>query len=134
MRKTALLLITVALIATPTFAQQEEQETSLLQEVLKLYDQAVDAGETVSKDVYTWVQDDIQHIGDWEYKVVSIPNPALEHRLNELGAERWEAIWLDRRGDTIEVTLKRSSRTWLNKLPIGELLKMATPEGGSGSE
>jgi len=32
------------------------------------------------------------------------------------------------------VTLKRPSRTWLNKLPLGQLIKVAAPGSDGGGE
>ena len=79
----------------------------------------------------------MQSIGDWEYKVKYFSNPnhiALEKQLNELGTDRWEVVWIDRQGPNLIVTLKRSSRTWLNKLPLGQLLKLVAPGGDTGGE
>ncbi len=42
-------------------------------------------------------------------------------------------IWIDRQGPNLIVTMKRPSRTWLNKLPLGQLLKAAAP-GSDGGE
>ena len=120
----------------PAMAQDEPApEESLWTQVLALYDEARGTGETVAEDVYEWAREDMQSIGDWEYKVKYFPNPnhiALEKQLNELGTDRWEVVWIDRQGPNLIVTLKRSSRTWLNKLPLGQLLKLAAPGGDSG--
>ena len=81
-------------------------------------------------------REDLEAIGDWEYKVQYFSNVnhiALEKKLNELGTERWEVIWIDRQGPNLIVTMKRPSRTWLNKLPLGQLLKAAAP-GSDGGE
>jgi len=112
-----------------------QEEPSVWTQVLALYEQAKDAGETVTDDVYEWARTDVETIGDWEYKVAYFPNAnhiALEKRLNELGAERWEVTWIDRQGANLIVTMKRPSRTWLNKLPLGQLLKLAAPGSDGG--
>jgi hypothetical protein len=126
------------LVAVPAAADEEKTaEETVWTQVLALYQQARDTGETVTEDVYEWAREDMQSIGDWEYRVVYLTSPnhiALEKRLNELGTDRWEVVWIDRQGPNLNVTLKRPSRTWLNKLPLGQLLKLAAPGGGSGGD
>ncbi len=130
-------LLALPLAGSPAFAEETQtEETSLWNQVVALYEQAKDAGETAAEDVYEWAREDLEAIGDWEYKVQYFPNVnhiALEKKLNELGTERWEVIWIDRQGPNLIVTMKRPSRTWLNKLPLGQLLKAAAP-GSDGGE
>ncbi len=126
-------------LGAPLLAQEEEPEVdkSVWDQVVALYEQAKDAGETAAEDVYEWAREDVEKIGDWEYKVEYLSNPnhiALEKKLNELGIERWEAVWIDRQGPNLIVTLKRPSRTWLNKLPLGQLIKAAAGAGDGGGE
>ena len=112
-------------------------ESEVWSEVERLYELAKRKGEEVPKDVYEWAKEDVQAIGNWEYKVQYFSNPnhiALENQLNELGKERWDVIWIDRQGPNLIVTMKRPSRTWLNKLPLGQLLKLAAPGGDGASE
>jgi hypothetical protein len=133
----SIALLIVGLGGAPTLAQEPQtEETGLWNQVIALYEQAKDAGETAAEDVYEWAREDLEAIGDWEYKVQYFANPnhiALEKQLNELGTERWEVIWIDRQGPNLIVTMKRPSRTWLNKLPLGQLIKVAAP-GGDGGE
>ncbi len=120
------------------FAEETQtEETTLWNQVVALYEQAKDAGETAAEDVYEWAREDLAAIGDWEYKVqyfANLNHIALEKKLNELGTERWEVIWIDRQGPNLIVTLKRPSRTWLNKLPLGQLIKVAAPGSDGGGE
>ncbi len=129
--------LVLPLAGSPAFAEETQtEETSLWNQVVALYEQAKDAGETAAEDVYEWAREDLQAIGDWEYKVQYFPNVnhiAFEKQLNELGTERWEVIWIDRQGPNSIVTMKRPSRTWLNKLPLGQLIKVAAP-GSDGGE
>ena len=124
------------LIATPVLAQQPNSEdTGIWDQVVSLYEQAKQAGETAADDVYEWAREDLEAIGDWEYKVEYFANPnhiALEKKLNELGKERWDVVWIDRQGANLIVTMKRPSRTWLNKLPLGQLIKAAAGTGTDG--
>jgi hypothetical protein len=126
------------LTATPVLAQQPDgEDTGIWDQVVSLYEQAKQAGETAADDVYEWAREDLEAIGDWEYKVEYVANPnhiALEKKLNELGKERWDVVWIDRQGANLIVTMKRPSRTWLNKLPLGQLIKAAagTDTDGGG--
>ncbi len=140
-KPSASVLITVlvlSLAGSPARAEDPQTEdTGIWNQVVALYEQAKDAGETAAEDVYEWAREDLEAIGDWEYKVQYLPNVnhiALEKKLNELGTERWEVIWIDRQGPNLIVTMKRPSRTWLNKLPLGQLLKAAAPGSGGGGE
>ena len=127
----------LALFLAGSLAHAQEPPTEdegIWGQVVALYEQAKEAGETAADDVYEWAREDLEAIGDWEYKVEYFSNPnhiALEKKLNELGTERWEVVWIDRQGPNLIVTMKRSSRTWLNKLPLGQLIKAAA---GSGTE
>ena len=133
----AAMTILALAAAVPAGAQGTEQDDSLWGQVVALYEEAKKAGETVAEDVYEWAREDLEAIGDWEYKVKYFPNAnhiALEERLNELGMDRWEVVWIDRQGPNLIVTLKRPSRTWLNKLPLGQLIKVAAPGSDGGGE
>ncbi|NIM01401.1 MAG: hypothetical protein GTN89_11260 [Acidobacteria bacterium] len=130
-----IFLLTV--VGAPLLAQEQEPvvDKSVWDQVVVLYEQAKEKGETAAEDVYEWAREDVEKIGDWEYKVEYLANPnhiALEKKLNELGTERWEAVWIDRQGPNLIVTLKRPSRTWLNKLPLGQLIKAAAGAGDGG--
>ena len=132
----SIAVLVLSLAGAPTPAQEAESEdTGIWSQVVALYEQAKQAGETAAEDVYEWAREDLEAIGDWEYKVEYFSNPnhiALEKKLNELGLERWEVVWIDRQGPSLIVTMKRPSRTWLNKLPLGQLIKVAAPDGGGG--
>ena len=131
----AVLVLTLA--GSPARAEEPQtEETGIWSQVVALYEQAKEAGETAADDVYEWAREDLEAIGDWEYKVqyfANVNHIALEKKLNELGTERWEVIWIDRQGPNLIVTMKRPARTWLNKLPLGQLIKVAAP-GSDGGE
>ena len=41
---------------------------------------------------------DLENIGDWEYKVIDLTDgcaAAMETTLNELGNDRWEVFWIE---------------------------------------
>lgn len=131
-------VLVLSLAGSPARAEDPSTEdTGIWNQVVALYEQAKAAGETAAEDVYEWAREDLEAIGDWEYKVKYFPNVdhiVFEKKLNELGTERWEVIWIDRQGPNLIVTMKRPSRTWLNKLPLGQLLKVAAPGPDGGNE
>jgi len=73
------------------------------------------------------VQDDIENLGDWEYRIVELSNAspeALESELNLLGDERWEAYWVQPLADEVRIYLKRPSISYLSRVPMSTLLRM----------
>ena len=75
-------------------------------------------------DPAKWAADDLENIGDWEYKVQEIPhisNSQLEEALNELGDERWEVSWIERTETGFLVILKKPSVSYLGKIPLSQI-------------
>jgi hypothetical protein len=111
---------------------EPEPDSGTWDKVVELYEQAREAGETGSKDAYEWAREDFHSIGDWQYRVVELSMASaepLEDALNELGEERWECIWIESRdGNTTLAIFKRRARTYLNRVPMGDLLKLV-PKG-----
>ena len=110
--------------------------SDLKERARELYRQARESGQQVPKDALEWAQQDLRHIGDWEYKIVDLPREDPESRqarLNELGSERWEAFWMEPAGNGIRVYLKRRSKSWLEKIPLSELRRL-WPSSGGGAE
>jgi hypothetical protein len=48
----------------------------------------------------------------------------LEKELNELGNERWEFFWIEKRDEELVFIFKRPKISYLQKIPKGELFKM----------
>ena len=122
-----------------TVAQQEPEDAaadaSVWDEVQRLYGVAKSKGEQVPKDVYEWARRDLHSHGDWEYLVVEVPAtpPAVvEGRLNELGTDRWECIWIHAREKKLQLVLKRPARSYLHNLPLSQLLKLLPGAGDPG--
>lgn len=114
-------------------ASPDDRVAALKQRVQELYRQARESGQQVPKDALEWTQQDLRRIGDWEYKIVDLPlegPQSRQARLNELGAERWEAFWMEPAGEGIRVYLKRRSRSWLEKVPLSELRRLVPSGGG----
>lgn len=80
-----------------------------------------------------WAQEDLENIGDWEYRVIEVDRLSaeeLEATLNELGNERWEVIWVD---DTLSgrtIILKRPAVSILSKLPLSTLGRLLMRDSG----
>lgn len=130
-------LVVLIAVGAPARAEGDESEpapeTSLWEDVKSLYEKAKSTGEQVPRDVYQWIRDDLKHLGDWEYLVVEVDAgdaSALETRLNELGQERWELCWA-MPGDEVRYVMKRRSRTYLNHIPMSDLLGLL-PAGDGG--
>ena len=134
------LLLTAALAGCATEpdppASSSDQVSALKERVRELYQQARESGQQVPKDALEWASQDLHRIGDWEYRIVDLPRESAQSRqarLNELGAERWEAFWMEPAGDGIRVYLKRRSASWLGKIPLSELRRLL-PSGGGSAE
>lgn len=103
----------------------------LVDELRGFYEKAL---EEAPDDPVEWAKEDIARFGDWEYRVVlldGIDIARLESRLNDLGAERWEAFWVDSRDGELVIFLKRPTRSYLRNLPLSGLGKALS---GGGSE
>ena len=109
--------------------------TQAWKEIEKLYEKAKEAGDTTPGDVVDWAKGDIQRIGDWEYRIVTVAtagDDVLEKRFNELGRDRWEIFWVERfRRGNLRLFLKRPARSYLKSIPLSGLSKLV-PGGGDG--
>ena len=137
MKKLATFSLLLLLAIPPLSLAQEESESedsSYWEQIVALYESAKETGEQVPKDIYDWTLEDLSNIGDWEYKVLEISmvdSTALEEQLNELGADRWDCIWIQTKGTKTTFIFKRPSRSYLRNIPLGELLKLV-PTGSLG--
>ena len=126
--------------ATTPFAIEEEKTPETLEETAnrlwaeaqKMYEKARTASEKVSEDSYEWAKDDLEKIGDWEYRVVSlstVESASLEAELNTLGADRWECFWVAGEGKDAKFLFKRPVRSYLKRIPLRSLMGIL-PQGG----
>jgi len=123
----ALLLSTMSGFAQEEPAEGDPAETALWEQVQAWYEEAKEAGEKVPSDIYSWIRQDLESGGDWEYDIRRIEaetDGVLVEELNRLGAERWEVIWIEPGRRETRVFLKRNSRSYLRSLPIPDLLKL----------
>ena len=80
-----------------------------------------------------WAQEDIENIGDWEYKVIEIGRLSaeeLETTLNELGNDRWEVFWIDDNLTGKTIILKRPAVSIISKLPLSALGRLLMRDSG----
>lgn len=74
-----------------------------------------------------WAQDDIENLGDWEYRIVEIDereDAAIEAALNALGNERWEVYWVTDGNGSAKFYLKRPSLSYLSRVPLSTLFRL----------
>lgn len=98
-----------------------------LKDAKKLYEDKLEAGKEAGSKSKDWVLKDVEGIGDWEYKVVNLEGgevAELEKLLNGLGSERWQCFWVEASDKGRTFFFKRPKRTYLNKIPAGELLRL----------
>lgn len=134
-RRLALLFL---LCLSPTGCAGENHTESsshesnpLLDKARELYEKAKRSGDHVPEDIAEWMQEDLQRVGDWEYRVVTTTPPkdgseaeALETLLNELGQERWDCFWIERKNGETRFFLKRPSKSYLKGVPMRDFLKL----------
>ena len=128
-----LIMGSLTLVSGQQKPTEEPSESGVWNEVVRLYETAKEKGEQVPKDVYEWARQDLQRHGTWEYRVVEVTEMAstyIETTLNELGAERWECIWIQPLGKKQRLVLKRPVQSYLRNLPLSQVLKLL-PGGGS---
>jgi hypothetical protein len=115
------MLIAVAVLGCDKRPGEDSQADRVMEELRGLYEKAL---EEAPEDAVEWAKEDIGRYGDWEYRVVVIPEEAgeaLETRLNELGAERWEVFWMERAGADLRLFLKRPAKSYLRSVPLSGL-------------
>ena len=129
------MCLPVSLVAGQDSSSQSEEESGIWAEVVRLYEKAKEAGGQVPKDVYEWVKQDLERIGDWEYRVVDIESAdagTLEERLNAMGLDRWECFFVQSVGSDVRLMMKRPRRAYLRHLPVSDMLKLL-PTDSEGS-
>ena len=146
---TVLALLSVGAITEPITAAEPthgtepapvegEEKLSIWEQVQVYYELAKESGANVPGSAADWLKQDYENIGDWEYKLVPISANDLpvqiETRLNTLGDDRWELLWVQPRGDLQIFIMKRPVRNWISTVPLTDLLKLISggAVGGGG--
>lgn len=123
------LFLCLAAFGCESESQQPSTAERALNELQAQYDDLLKDKVDVPVD---WAADDLENIGDWEYRVVSLSFTSpedLESQLNEFGNERWDVIWLEKSPQGFLAVLKKPAISYLSKLPLSELTRILT--GGS---
>lgn len=126
MTRTSLLagFLSLALLAAcETESQEPSAAAKALDDLQAKYDELVKDKVDVPVD---WAAEDLENIGDWEYRVENIAYASPEDfaaQLNVFGDERWEVIWLERTPDGFLAVLKKPSISYLSKVPLSEIGK-----------
>ena len=133
-----LLLVAVSAVMLNLLAacESESQEPSgvgkALDDLQDKYDELV--AEKL-KDPVQWAADDIENLGDWDYRVETLSYSSdedLEAQLNDFGNDKWEVIWLERTPGGFLAVLKKPSVSYLSKIPLSQLGTIVI--GGSDSQ
>jgi hypothetical protein len=95
------------------------------------YKSLSDQGLTTAKDAGSWVTEDWNSMGAWEYKVVSLTSAqifedpsVLEATLNENGKSRWDCFHITEGPGGSKFYMKRQKRSYLKNLPLKDVLKL----------
>lgn len=116
-----MFLIGSCLTACDSDTQEPSAADRALDELQRQYDELVKDKVDIPVD---WAADDLENIGDWEYRVedLSYSSPEdLASQLNDFGNERWEVIWLERTPDGFLAILKKPSISYLSKIPLSKI-------------
>ncbi len=126
----ALVTLAHALAACQSDPQEPSSARKALDELQAKYDELV---KEKLEDPVQWAADDIENLGDWEYRVENLSYSSTEDlaaQLNEFGNEKWEVIWLERTPEGFLAVLKKPSVSYLSKIPLSQLGTIVI--GGSG--
>jgi hypothetical protein len=117
----------------PVSAQEAADEppaslaATMLEQLTSVYaDLAALIGDNPAEAV-GWAQEDLENLGDWEYRIVTIDeedDAAIETELNALGNERWEVYWVDEGNDGTRFFLKRAALSYLSRVPVATMLRV----------
>ena len=121
------LMLSLFLTTNFSFAEEEKEETSYWETIKRKLEELKSDNLEKSEKAKNWIEEDIKRIGDWEYKVVKTKSSnieEIEENLNELGTDRWECFWVEKREEEIVFYFKKPKISYLQKIPKGELLKM----------
>ncbi|MFC1838857.1 hypothetical protein ACFL1N_04695 [Thermodesulfobacteriota bacterium] len=127
MKGKIIIILIMFLAADLSFAQEKEEEESYWEIIKNKIEELKSDNLEKSEKAKNWIEEDLKKIGDWEYKVLKISTAEteeIEKKLNQLGNDRWECFWLEKRKDEIVFYFKRNKISYLQKIPSGELLKI----------
>jgi len=98
----------------------------------EVLDKSKETAEDAAGNVADWSEEDLRKIGAWEYKIVrfeDLSDEALEEELNSLGDDRWECYWVEETAEGPRFYFRKTKRSYLRHVPVGDLLKFLVPDG-----
>jgi hypothetical protein len=126
-------LIVLALLAASCGRQPGEPSTAE-RALAELHQQFEELKRRAGDDPVDWAKEDLENIGDWEYRVAELPETGTEElaaALNRLGDERWEAFWVDSSPNGLRIMLKRPAVSYIGRAPFS-VIGHAVGEGAEG--
>ena len=131
-----LWIVIIAVAAAVSGCAQEPGEPSAaekaLAELQNKYEELVQ--ERVS-DPVQWASEDLENLGDWEYRIEDLPLDApdvMVDKLNKFGNERWEVYWVQENDAGMRFFLKRPSISYLSRIPLSQLGRYVIGVPGDG--
>jgi hypothetical protein len=137
-KRRVFLLLSIAFMSLAAGCDGDSGEPSATEKALddlqSKYDELVD---NKLENPVQWATDDLENIGDWEYKVIEMPRAdadSFETTLNELGNDRWEVFWIENVRNDYRVMLKRPSRSYLSRIPLSQIGRFVIDGTGDSQE
>lgn len=130
--------LVVALLGAPAVIAQEPDEAQstatqrALEELSAAYESLAGLIGQGSDEAVERVQADIENLGDWEYRILTLEDASAEAitaELNTLGDERWEVFWVDSRSGETRFYLKRPAFSYVSRVPLSTLLRLLSGVG-----
>ena len=119
----------------PALSTKIDEPLSMMERARQLYEEWLNRGSEISDKTRAWLEEDLERIGSWEYKIVTIDHSDLkdlEMKQNELGQERWECYWVQPASNQTILYLKRRQVSYLQRVYQADLLRFLPDLGGDG--
>ena len=106
---------------------EEKAEETYWQKTKKAYEELTSGEKDLTKETKKWIEEDLENIGDWEYRIVEINDSTAESIqmiLNKMGKDRWECFFVDTSDNKRFFYFKKSKISYLQKLSKADLGKI----------
>ena len=104
--------------------------------IRNMFQQAKEAGTTTANNVVDFVKEDFAKLGSFQYASRTVTNEKPDQivtMLNQMGAEKWECFWVDKRESETTLYFKKTPRSYVNSIPFKDMIRYL-PELGAGNE
>ncbi len=128
-----ILIVAFGLSACSESPQEPNAAQRAIDELQQKYDDLLKDKVDMPVD---WASEDLENIGDWEYRVENIAFSTADefaNQLNEYGNDRWEVIWLEKTPNGYLAFMKKPSISYLSKIPLSQLGRILM-NGTEGSQ